>query len=133
MNRIIKFRAWDKLEEVMIPSRQLSFHEYVTIAEHFDDDDKVFMQYIGLKDSMKNEIYEGDIVSVHSDDYHDTTVHEVIYNADGHYPAFELNGFNSESNSFSEVIASGNYMYSVIGNIYEHPNLLTNNAGRGRE
>jgi uncharacterized phage protein (TIGR01671 family) len=124
--RPIKFRVWNIEKKEMVKSNSLTFHEYVTIEDQFADDEYVFTQYIGVNDSVGNEIYEGDIVSVSNDDYHETALHEVVYGSRvDNYPAFYLKGFDSDSNSFCEIFDSGNYTCVVIGNVFENYELLT--------
>lgn len=52
--RVIKFRAWDKINEVMKENVHLldSFNEYLARPKEWD-----CMQFTGLKD-----VYEGDII-----------------------------------------------------------------------
>ena len=60
MSREIKFRAWSKNSKVM--------SKVFTIMEAFDytagKPENNIMQYTGLKDKNKKEIYEGDICEV---------------------------------------------------------------------
>ena len=42
------------------------------------------------------------------------------------YPAFDLDGCDRESNMLSELVGSGEWEWAVVGNIYENPDLLTN-------
>lgn len=108
MSRVIKFRAWDKYERSMIPVRQLSFNEYVSVEDHFADDDKVFMQYTGLKDKNGTEIFEGDILK---DDYFEI-YGEVYFSAN--YASFQCDVMRF----------GGDEPCCVVGNIYENPELM---------
>lgn len=80
--REIKFRAWDKTDEVMFnvgaiawshnafKNRNYTFgtnpHCYEDKCKSFPhiNEDCIFMQYTNIKDSNDVEIYEGDIVSI---------------------------------------------------------------------
>src|SRR5690606_21196229 len=109
--REIKFRAWDKENEVMIYPKGVLFDGRVVnfscgMLEPFEGYE--LMQYTGLKDKNGKEIYEGD-----------------IYKAKMHVVK---TGRTIESIEVVEDIRGDNVYYydevEIIGNIYEHPHLL---------
>lgn len=83
-------------------------------------------QFIGLQDHTGKDIFEGDIVQVSFDNVPDEYFHEVVYMADNYssYPAFELKGFECESNSFSYILNAPGCSLIIVGNIHKNPELL---------
>lgn len=123
MNRVIKFRAWNKIHNIMMKWENLR-NQYNTLNcltyEHLE-----VMQYTGLKDKNDKEIYEGDILvmSYETNILGTKTIRNKV----------EWKGYSDgEYVDNVECWMCGNYPVSdwntkdleVIGNIYENPELL---------
>lgn len=132
--REIKFRAWDKSKQRISKVLQISIDDDGLLGaclEHGEDCDTVFaknleiMQYTGLKDSSNppKDIYEGDIVdSIWRARNHRklgvVKFKPIIEGGMNHFAFWEL-----DDSDFS--YPSLNMPIEVIGNIYENPELLT--------
>lgn len=80
-------------------------------------------QFTGLKDCKGREIYEGDIVKVVS--YGEESFHVVKYMIDLDYPAFDLEpALDGDFNSLGYCLIDIDTKITVIGNIYDNPELL---------
>lgn len=77
-------------------------------------DDCIWMQYTGLKDKNRTEIYEGDIVRV---DWNDNRYKPVICEVQW---VNETASWSFGAGSTAEV----NWSHEIIGNIHENPELL---------
>lgn len=110
MSREIKIRAWDNCAEKMIIAGFDDGYTFIKSECGFDvygyDGEEIhyleLMEYTGLKDKNGVEIYEGDIVYIAG---HGDTIIE--------FPFIELYEASYE-----------NDIGSIIGNIYENPELL---------
>ncbi|AVK85292.1 hypothetical protein C3943_18050 [Lysinibacillus sp. B2A1] len=122
MSREIKFRAWDEIGEWMGDVTSIDFDERtIFMTTRCIDDENCFeldktpvMQYTGLKDKNGKEIFEGDIITGKG-------IQGVIKWIPEHC------GFLIHEEMGYTFIDAGNApatSYEVIGNIYEHPELL---------
>ena len=125
MNREIKFRAWHKDAEKMADVTSFSNMDYkdkndykyvVTTLKVKNDDvcwkyrNIILMQYTGLKDKNGVEIYEGDILKT-------TKGMRVV--------TYDLGCFYVKLGSSKYRVGGWDtYSIEVIGNIYEHENLI---------
>lgn len=128
MNRVIKFRAWNKEKKIMCYSREdneQSFWDGVNCTDvemvnarlNSDFSEYEYMEYVGFPDKNKRDIYEGDII--------DGLV--VTYAGDtGACLGMSCGWYlqRDDFESWTELKCSDKY--EVQGNIYENPELIQN-------
>lgn len=120
--REIEFRVWDCLSRKMLGWGDI-FHLPAWEIFPGTPEQRVFnvMQYTGLKDSTGKEIYEGDIIKLPDFlDERKTTTGIVKYRADNAMFILDL------SDGVEQTFYIKDKM-TVIGNIYENPELWEEN------
>ena len=132
--RTIKFRAWseecydeenDSYVFEMISADRLAISEYNLLQDQLKQTEKFrLMQFTGLQDKNGKEIYEGDIVVYDRGVGNWTgkrmsTTHTIVFSE-------EVFAFVMDyGSSYIKLRKHWNYIYEVIGTIYENPELLS--------
>ena len=135
--RTIKFRAWseecydeenDSYVFEMISADRLAISECNLLQDQLKQTEKFrLMQFTGLQDKNGKEIYEGDIVVYDRGVGNWTgkrmsTTHTIVFSE-------EVFAFVMDyGSSYIKLRKHWNYIYEVIGNIYENPEPLSTPA-----
>jgi len=129
--REIKFRAWDTVQDKMLPVESIDFRNDVISLDEGDnsisDSSEMFilMQFTGLQDKNSTDIYEGDVGEKNGVLYLVTWVNHSarfgvkIIKSDHvliRGVTFPLHQYVNEDSMKCNFV--------VIGNIYENPELL---------
>jgi len=140
MMREIKFRAWHKESQKMLPEygvlakiewgenyvpNKIGVYEYRQINEQgdgdwdgFELDDFELMQYTGLKDKNGKEIYENDIV--HIIEY----LEGEVWNSENHFGIIVFNNGKFDFTNAYNHQSLQKTTVEIVGNIFENPELI---------
>ncbi|EGO2808965.1 hypothetical protein IDE03_001972 [Enterococcus faecalis] len=126
---IPKFRVWDKNTEDVVYVKTIDLEKDGSIGcivdyngINLDMTECVIMQSTGLKDNNGVEIFEGDIVSVRNHPFQKTES-SVGIEIDGDYKV-SWNEYDLTWCAGNLLLARIKPYVTVIGNIYENPELL---------
>ena len=128
--RKFKFRGWDSKECEMFSNDDISFLNFGDKLVRIDGKgysdfadittECSLMQFTGVKDTKKNEIYEGDICKVIYGDiegnpFDHICTRKVVYKGAG----FKLLDDSDGTETYSSLVDRDICSIEVIGNIYE--------------
>ena len=85
------------------------------------NNDLVLMQSTGLTDSVEKEIFEGDILSIETDE--ENVKVEVSWDSKHALFVFESKKYN-EKEALGELFEDNSYPFKIIGNVWEDGELL---------
>ena len=128
--RPIKFRAWDLVNKVMVNNPMINFVDkdgffWRTFGNQTTRSDMEceLMQFTGLTDCKGKEIWEGDIIRGYFD-YSDDDGQACGEKNEGVREVKWGNQMQNWPGFGADEINFGEFEIEVIGNIYEHPDLL---------
>lgn len=127
---IPKFRAWDKETQTMLDVSLIDFKKSVLVGEHWEFgetnfisfDDVNLMQSTGLLDKNGKEIFEGDIVQF--EDYYIESDLPYINRGIVEWSQGQFTITNRASVEMEDLLDGEFLDLTIIGNIYENPELL---------
>lgn len=138
MKREIKFRVWDKSKKIMRNGVDIKYSAtlgaracYATpnsfLFYYSKPEDEILMQFTGFRDDATEiEIYEGDIIKTLNGQVKHAviTFHDAAFFYKEIQTPEEIEHFGENEVELLHWIAN-KISVEVIGNIYEHPELLT--------
>lgn len=120
MNREIKFRAFD-FEEKKLWYSEAQRSEWAEALKRWIAHPERYqvMQFTGLKDKSGKEIYEGDLViRPNATEPMNEEIWQVVWNQT------QLFGFALQQGVYYCGLIEPDDTFEIIGNVYEHPELL---------
>lgn len=124
---LLRFRAWLKEDKEMVDVEEINFYngEFDFIGDAITwmckSNDCVLMQSTGLRDKNGKEIFEGDILSIETDE--ENVRVEVSWDSKHALFVFESKKYN-EKEALGELFEDSSYPFKIIGNIHTNPELL---------
>lgn len=123
---IPRYRAWLKKDKEMIDVDEIHFNngelDYIgdAITWMCKKNDFVLMQSTGLTDKNGKEIFEGDILSIETDE--ENVKVEVSWDSKHALFIFESKKYN-EKEALGELFEDNSYPFKIVGNVWEDPEL----------
>jgi len=128
MKRNIKFRAWLPMSATMVYNNEfnkISGNEIFKSGSgelwgswRISNESSIHMQFIGLLDKNKNEIYEGDILNFSTKEGTKHTLAIYYIDREAMFCMYGMGG-----TKISELIRKDDDC-EIIGNIYQNPEIL---------
>lgn len=125
---IPRYRAWDKKFKEMVQVDALVFEEQIIKATYKNGNvvkedlkNYVLMQSTGLTDKNGKEIFEGDILSIETDE--ENVKLEVSWDSKHALFVFESKKYNAKQ-ALGELFEDNPYPFKIIGNVWEDPELV---------
>jgi hypothetical protein len=139
--RPLKFRAWDKTEKKMTSVTDISFNDdgrvVVTVFQPtpkdkyyyrlIEGENCILMQFVGLQDKHGKDVYEGDIIKAIAESTYNRNISvtaKVEIAENGLLAPFWIRVRWGEE-WWIDTVVDG---FEIIGNIYEHPELISQEA-----
>lgn len=133
--REIKFRAWDRAVRQMCIVRGINWLEGEALCSPIfkkgavtytwrEIEDFTLMQFTGILDKNKKEIYEGDILKCHADQINKCSSPKWRYSVISVPAGFVLVRNDKLANLHLSCNPQVNKTMEIIGNIYENADLL---------
>ena len=126
---IPRYRAWDKEFKEMVQVDALVFEEQLIKATYKNGNvvkedlkNYVLMQSTGLTDKNDKEIFEGDILSIETDEENVKVKLEVSWDSKHALFVFESKKYNAKE-ALGELFEDNSYPFEIIGNVWEDPEL----------
>lgn len=117
--REIKYRTWDADAKTMCGPYDIT-DAFFNHKESRGSGNGVLLQFTGLLDKSGKEIYEGDIIHIEKSHHWDALFgYFKVDFTHGYFAIFDCEG------SLVEQLWNCHQASEVIGNIYEHPELLS--------
>lgn len=127
---IPRYRAWDKEFKEMVQVDALVFEEQLIKATYKNGNvvkedlkNYVLMQSTGLTDKNGKEIFEGDILSIETDEENVKVKLEVSWDSKHALFVFDSKKYNAKE-ALGELFEDNPYPFKIIGNVWEDPELV---------